>query len=138
MTPSVALQAAIISLLSSDPALSEITSGEISQNVPEGFKPPYISLGPSSFVPQSPDGLRIREETLQVDCWTDCGGNLSDVKMMADHVSRVLDGASLDLSDPFAASEVQVVLVRCFPGEGMRYEHGVIQVAATVEDLSIV
>lgn len=134
MSASAALQLAVINTLKGNAALSEITGGEISQNAPGGFSPPYVTLGPSSFHSENADGLTAREETLQVDCWSQRGGSLAETKRMVDLAYGALHEADLDLAEPFAASGVQVVLARSFLDADQVTGHGVLQVAAFVED----
>lgn len=134
MTASEALQLAVIEALKANAELAALTGGEISQNAPDGFSVPYITLGPSSYTPESADDLEGQEETLQVDCWSKQGGSLAQVKRMVGLVSKALHGADLVIADPFAVSEVSVVLAQSFLNPDQETGRGVIQVTAYVED----
>jgi hypothetical protein len=134
MSASEALQLAVINVLKGNAALSEITGGEISQNAPDSFSKPYVTLGPSSFQSENADGLTAREETLQVDCWSEQGGNLAETKRMVDLVYATLHEADLALAEPYAASGAQVVLARSFLDPNQVTGHGVLQVSVYLED----
>lgn len=134
MSASEALQLAVINALKGNAALSEITGGDISQNAPVGFSSPYVTLGPSSFTPESADDLEGQEETLQVDCWSKQGGSLAQTKRMVGLITKALHGADLEIAEPFAVSEVNVVLAQSFLDRDQETGHGVIQVTAYVED----
>ena len=66
-----AFQLAVISALQANPELNALTGGEISQNALLDYAYPYISLGPSSFIPDNADCIIGREETIQ-RCITCC------------------------------------------------------------------
>jgi len=134
MSASEALQLAVINALKGNAALSEITGGDISQNAHGGFASPYVTLGPSSFAPESADDLEGQEETLQIDCWSKQGGSLAETKRMVGLVTKALHGADLEIAEPYAVSEVSVVLAQSFLDSDKKTGHGVIQVTAYVED----
>lgn len=133
MSMSNAFQLAVISALQANPELNALTGGEISQNALLEYAYPYISLGPSSFIPDNSDCITGREETIQVDCWDEDGGSLARAKQMVDLAYATLHEADLTLADPYAASDVNVVLTRCFLGPDNTTARGILQVTAALE-----
>lgn len=134
MSLSAALQSAVIDALKAHAELSALTDGEISGNELASFKYPYVTLGPSSFLPDDADGISGRVETIQVDCWSRIGGSLTEARKMLDMAHSALHNVSLALPDPYAAVDGQTVLARAFRDPDGKTAHGLLQISYELED----
>ncbi len=134
MSLSTALQKAVIDALQAHSELAALTDGEISENAVSSFDYPYVTLGPSSFVPDDADCISGRIETVQVDCWSRIGGSLTEARKMLDMAYAALHEVTLVLPDPYAAVDGEAVLARAFSEPDRKTAHGVLQVSFSLED----
>lgn len=133
MSVSVALQDLIISTLKADPKVSALVGDRIYDGPPKDAEFPYISMGPDSFSTEDADCIDMREQTVQIDCWTRKNGRKWPCKQLVDAVVssvRHLDG---DLSQG-ALVEVRVDLARIIDDPDGITAHGIVQVTAIIED----
>lgn len=134
MSPSVDLQTVIYQALIHNPAVARIVVGRVFDNVPSAAPEyPYISFGPSDFEPSRPDGIMMRTETFQIDCWTNDNGKKRPARELADAVYRALH----DQEPPMADSglvRLRVVMVRILDDPSGKIAHGVVTVEATIEE----
>ena len=137
-SPSLDLQTAVFNRLISDEAVSAIVGPRVYDNVPSRPMPadlfPYISFGPSYYNTADSECIRAREETLQVDCWTDDHGKKRPCRILTDAVKRALHGYSVELDGVNALVEMEVALVRVMEDPSETIVHGVVQVIAMIEE----
>ena len=138
MSVSVGLQDVILARLKGSAAVSTIVGDRIFDAVPTDAVPPYVSLGPTDFRLDDADCAPGREETVQIDCWSQDNARLWPCKALVDAVVRALvnEGNDADeISDGFVL-EFRLELARVFLDADAKTAHGVVQVTAIVEETS--
>lgn len=133
-SPSLDLQTAIFQRLTTDAAVTAIVGDRIYDNAPAAGAFPYISFGPSYYSPADSEGIRARDETLQIDCWTDDHGKKRPCKILADAVKRSLHGYEVEFAGVNGLVEMEVTLVRVMDDPSESIVHGVVQVTAMIEE----
>lgn len=133
-SPSLDLQTAVYERLIADDDVSAIVGDRCFDNVPENPTFPYISFGPSYYSPADADDLRTRDETLQVDCWTDDHGKKRPCRVLTDAVKKALHGYVVEFEGVNALVEMEVALVRVMDDPSESIVHGVVQIVAMIEE----
>lgn len=141
MAPDLELITAIIAALKADATVSGYVGTKVFDRVPEkqngepSVATPYISMGPTSSVPDDFDCRDGEEITVQIDIWASGAGEAytsTQCRKITDAVKRRLHDADLTLTEN-ALVTLQTELVRVFRDpDGVTY-HGVVQMTATVE-----
>lgn len=96
---------------------------------------PYISLGPSTTIPDDADCIPAEEITVQLDIWSSGSGaahSSVECRKICDAVKRALHGADLVLSGN-ALVTLQHELTRIMDDPNPAINHGAVQFTATVE-----
>lgn len=138
MSVSVGLQDVILASLKGNAAVSAIVGDRVFDGVPTGAALPYVSLGPSDFRLDDADCVPGREETVQIDCWSEDNARLWPCKALVDAVVRALvnnDPDAHELTGGFVL-EFRLELARTFLDSDGKTAHGVAQVTAIVEEAS--
>ena len=125
------LQIAVLNALKADPAVSAAVDGRISDGLPVDY--PCITFGPSDFVPVDLDGIDLREQSLQIDCWVRAGQKLWPTAVLADKVKAALHLAELALEDN-ALIILTVESVRTFRDPDGLTGHGIVTLSAEIEE----
>jgi hypothetical protein len=133
MSSSRAFQMAVAARLKAHAGVSAAVGAKVYDTPPAVAAYPYISFGPSSAVPDDEEGIRAREETLQVDVWTRDNGLLHPCRAITDAVYDALHEVTLDLDMPYANVETNVTLLQVFQDPDGITGHGVVQVTGMVE-----
>jgi hypothetical protein len=133
MSASLELHDVVVARLKAAAGVTAIVGNRVYDNVPRLATMPYVSIGPSYFTPEDPDGLTLREETLQVDCWSRIDGRRSEIKNLTDAVKAALHRHSADMG-VHALVSMDVVLVRVIDDPDGITRHGVVQVVAQIEE----
>lgn len=132
MTVSTELQKAVIARLRTHPGVSALVGARIYDRPPDEPVPPYITLGPSDFTVSRPDELSLREETLQIDIWSEDDGNQTEAKDITDQVVEAFEGYSADMGT-HALVDVSVFQVRVLRAPDNVTVHGVVQIECQIE-----
>ena len=133
MSPSVDLQTIIYQTLLADPGVSAIVADRVFDNVPAEVDYPYISFGPSDYLPNDADCILGRIESFQVDCWTDESGKKRPARLLSDAIKRALHENEPDL-EGHALVRMRVTGVRILDDPSKIIAHGVVTVEATIEE----
>ena len=94
---------------------------------------PYISFGPSDLVPDDADLITGREETVQIDIWSQQHGALIEARQIVDAVKGALHKAPPALED-HALVGLEVILARVMLDRDGVTAHGIVQLTAFVEE----
>lgn len=141
MDASYELISAAIAKLRATPAVTNYVSTRIydrvpgSQNGSENVPFPYISLGPSSSVPDDYECVDGEEITFQFDVWSSgCGEAFSTVecRKISGAIKRALHNAELTLSTN-ALVTLRHTLTRVMADPDPTISHAAVQFTAVVE-----
>lgn len=136
MDASVELIRAAVDVLRADATISGYVAGRIFDRVPEsGVVSPYISLGPSTAIPDDFDCMDGEEITIQFDVWSwgsDEAYGSMEARKLSGAVKKALHDAELTLADN-ALVTLQHEITRITRDPDGITNHGVIQFTATVE-----
>lgn len=132
MSVSVGLQDFILAKLKGDAGVSALVGSRIYDGPPATPEFPYISLGASDFTPDDADCIDMREETIQIDCWSRANGRKWPCKQIVDAVVGALRHLDGDLAEgALVDSEIRIARVINDP-DGIT-AHGIVQLAAVIE-----
>lgn len=133
MSASVALQTAIYEALVADVGVSAIVQGRIFDRMPSDGDYPCVTFGPSQSIQVDLNCIDAREESIQLDCWSQDQGRLRPVKELTDAVKHALHTATLDLG-VHALARLSLEQMRVFPDPDRVTGHGIIIFEAEIED----
>lgn len=136
MSASVSLQDILIALLKGSDDVKDIVGARIFDGVPSTATFPYVSLGASEYVPADTDCIAGRQETVQIDCWSQDKGRVWPCKALVDAVKAALHDADVDdnaLASGAVAS-LSVERTRVFIEPDNKTAHGLVQVTAVIEE----
>ncbi|MEA3534280.1 DUF3168 domain-containing protein [Rhizobium sp. CC-YZS058] len=137
MSASVGLQDIILARLRGSDAVAALVGQKIYDGVPTTAAYPYVSLGATDLRLDDADCVSGREETVQIDCWSQDNARLWPCKALVDSVVRALvkEGGDADeIPDGFVL-EFRLELARVFLDADAKTAHGVVQVTAIVEEI---
>lgn len=141
MDASYELVLAAINKLRATAAVSNLVGNRIYDRVPQrqdgtpNVAPPYISLGPTTVIPDDADCSTAEEITFQIDAWSWGAGEAFgsvQVRKIADAVKRALHRADIELSTN-ALVTIEHALTRILRDPDGITNHAAIQFTATVE-----
>ncbi|MET3899673.1 hypothetical protein ABIB57_003635 [Devosia sp. UYZn731] len=141
MDASLELLTAAIVLLKADAAVAALVADRIYDRVPERQEGgpavpfPYISVGPSTSVPDDFDCVDGEEITVQFDIWTN-GPDEAYGSTQCRKISGAVKKALHDVDLPLAVNalvSLQCEMVRIIDDPNPAISHGVVQFTATVE-----
>ncbi|WP_273785607.1 DUF3168 domain-containing protein [Brucella intermedia] len=132
MSVSVALQDLIIATLKASPAVMALVADRIWDEPPANPEFPYISMGPDSFSTADADCIDMREQTVQIDCWTRANGRKWPCKQIVDAVVGALRHLDGDLSDG-ALVDSEIRIARVLDDQDGITAHGVVQLIVIIE-----
>lgn len=141
MDASLELINAALSHLRATSAVTDFVETRIFDRVPESqdgtpnVQFPYISLGPSSSVPDDFDCMDGEEITIQFDVWTSGSGDAygtAQCRKISGAVKRALHGVDLTLTiNALVTMELETLRIIDDPNPAI--SHGVVTFTATVE-----
>lgn len=142
MDASLDLLRAMMARLKADAAVAAFVGARIFDRPPDrpgDRRPdsdyPYLSLGPSTSIPDDFDCRYGEELGIQFDVWTSGAGEAfgsAQCRKISDAVKRSLHDAEIDLTDNALVSlQWQTTLILDDPDPALN--HGVVRFAATVE-----
>lgn len=134
MSASGELQVLIFNRLVADAAVHAIVADRIYDGRPKSGSYPCITFGPSDYVPDNLECLTSREETVQIDCWSDDQSRLNPCKKLADAVKASLHDFEGQLATHFLV-EMKVEAVRVFLDQDGIKAHGVVTVTASIDEV---
>lgn len=141
MDASYDLIKAIFTRLKADAAVTALVDQKVYDQVPQRTEKadslsfPYVSLGPTSMVPDDFDCLDGEEITIQLDVWSLGSGEAHstvECRKICDAIKRSLHEAEFDL-EANALVCINHELTRILVEQDPPIKHGVIQFTATVE-----
>lgn len=132
MSVSVSLANFVIAALKADPIVASLVGSRIWDHPPANRDFPYISLGPDDFRVEDADCIPMREQTLQIDCWSRENGKKWPCKEIVDAVVSVLRDIDGDLADG-ALVETRIDLARVIDDPDRITAHGIVQFTAIIE-----
>lgn len=132
MSVSVSLANFVIAALKADPIVASLVGSRIWDHPPANRDFPYISLGPDDFRVEDADCIPMREQTLQIDCWSRENGKKWPCKEIVDAVVNVLRDIDGDLTDG-ALVESRIDLARVIDDPDGITAHGIVQFTAIIE-----
>lgn len=97
-SPTLELQAAIVTRLKTDPVVTAIVAGRVYDSVPANPVFPYISLGVADLVSDDVDCIDGFEISIQIDAWSRAVG-FPEVRRIADAIRRALHTGEIALAD---------------------------------------
>lgn len=141
MTASLSLQTLIYETLRDDLAVKALVVGRVYDRVPAPngvIAPstyPYISFGPSDYVPDDADCIVGGTHTMQIDAWSRAVG-YPECKNICDAVKRALHKRPLNFgaASPDAVVDINVESVRTIRDSDGITSHGIITISAMVEE----
>ncbi|KAB2764786.1 DUF3168 domain-containing protein [Brucella anthropi] len=132
MSVSVALQDFILAKLLADSTVASLVANRIWDGPQPNPEFPYISIGASEFTPDDADCIDMREETIQIDCWSREQGRKWPCRQIVDAVVNALRHADGDLSNG-ALVETRINLARVIDDPDGIMAHGIVQFTAIIE-----
>lgn len=141
MDASYELILAAVTALRADTAVTALVAGRIYDRVPENQDGtpnvpfPYISIGPSSSIPDDFDCLDGEEITIQFDVWSSGPGEAFgsvECRKICGAVKRALHDVALPLTANALVS-IQHEMTRVIDDPNPAINHGVVQFTAQVE-----
>ena len=133
MSVSVELQNFIVATLRGDVSVGDICGDRVYDNIPSNEVFPYISFGPSDFISDDADCIDGRQETVQLDIWSQKQGSLVEAKNLTDAVKSALHDAEGDLGVN-ALVGLRVPSARVVRDPDGKTARGIISVEALVEE----
>lgn len=133
MSISVSLANFIVAKLKADPVVASFVGDRIWDEAPADREFPNITLGPTDFTVEDADCIDMREETLQLDIWTNANGRKWPCKQIVDAVVNVLRHAEGDLADG-ALVDMRITIARVLDDPDGTLAHGVVQATAIIEE----
>ncbi|WP_347311368.1 DUF3168 domain-containing protein [Defluviimonas sp. SAOS-178_SWC] len=133
MSESNALQAMIVARLKADAGVSAIIGQKVYDRPPATVAAPYVSIGPSDYVPDDAECVDGRVETMQIDCWSEAQDGKREAKAIADAAKKALHRYAGSI-DPGALVSIEVVQVRVLDDPDGITTHGIVIVEAIVEE----
>jgi hypothetical protein len=134
MSAQTELQKLLYDTLRATPAIMLLVGGVYDRvpSTPYGTTNAYISFGPSDVVDDSADCIWSGSHSFQLDVWSKAVGQV-EAKTIVDLIYRTLHEAELVLSEN-ALAEIRVDFRRVFPDSDPLITHGVVSVAASIEE----
>lgn len=133
MSTSNALQKLIFDLLVSNGHVGALVGDKIYDRPGAGISAPYITFGPSDYVPDDHECIDGRIETIQLDIWSEAQDGKREGKAIVDAVRACLHDAVGNL-EVGALVTMRVALASIFDDPDGRTTHGVIQIEAVIEE----
>jgi len=134
MSASKAFQKAIVAALKADASVGAVVGDRIYDNPPAEAVFPYISIGPSDFVPFDAQDMVAREETVQIDIWSRDHGKKAECKAIVDAAFAALHRTIPVIDDPYALTFIYVTPSRVQDDPDGVTAHGFLTVAGHIED----
>lgn len=136
MSVSVSLQALIRARLVAEPAVTALVGQRVFDAPKNKVQYPYISFGPSDYVPDDYDCINGRIETQQIDVWSTALDGKAEAKRIVDAVKAALHDAASE-PDVGALVSMRVTLARVMDDPQPGVFHGILTIEANMEDVGI-
>lgn len=134
MSVSVALQVLIRARLLAVSAVTDLVGVRIYDAPREPVAFPYVTFGPSDFVPDDYDCIDGRIETQQLDVWSNALDGKAEAKRIVDAMKAALHDFSAEPSSGALVS-MRVTLARVMDDPQPGIFHGMVMIEATMEDV---
>jgi hypothetical protein len=128
-----ALQVFLYERLVADVAVGALVGDRIYDRPAATASVPYITFGPSDYVPDDDECIDGRIETVQLDVWSEAQDGKRECKAIVDAVKSCLHDAVGDL-EAGALVTMRITLIRVFDDPDGRTTHGVVQIEAVIEE----
>ena len=132
MSVSASIQTLIVQTLKGNAAVKGLVGDRVYDHRPALSAFPAISIGPSDAVIEDADCVRMRTETVQVDCWTRNDGATRAARELADEAVAALHLVSGELSDGQEVT-MRVLTVRALRDPDGVTGHGVVTLEIETE-----
>lgn len=132
MSVSVALQDFIIAQLLAAPDVTALVGTRIWDRPPVNPEFPYIALGATDFTLDDADCIDMREETVQIDCWSRDNGKKWPCKQIVDAIVKALRHPEGDLTTG-ALVDGSIDIARLLDDPDGISVHGIVQFTALIE-----
>lgn len=123
----------IVTQLKADAAVTAICGQKVYDKPAATVSAPYISIGPSDYVPDDADLIDGRIESVQIDCWSEAQDGKREIKALADAVKKALHRFAGTI-DPGALVSIEVTQVRVLDDPDGITLHGIVTVEAMIEE----
>lgn len=133
MSASAELQRIIWERLTTDPTITTLVGDRVYDGPQSGAAHPYISFGNADVVEDDADCIVGRDETFQIDVWSELHNRKIEAKRINDAVRTSLHNYTADMGD-YALHSMRVVLSQIMPDPDGISTHGVVQVTALIEN----
>lgn len=137
MGPGEALLRLIVARLKADAGVAALVGARVVDKPDPALALPYISIGPSDWVEDDAECIASRIEALQVDTWSEEGGQ-RESRAMVDAVTRAIRALGADptaVLEAHALGGIRVVRARIFRDPDGVTHHGVVTVEAHLEEV---
>lgn len=136
MSVSVALQTLIRARLVAVSAVTDLVAQRVFDAPKNPVQYPYISFGPSDYVPDDYDCIDGRIEVQQIDVWSDALDGKAEAKRICDAVKAALHDYEAEPSVGALVS-LRVTLVRVMDDPQPGLFHGIVTLEAVMEEVGI-
>lgn len=130
--PQAALQTALVAVLTADPGVRALVGGRVYDDVPEGARRPYITLGDIQTAYVGTDCTDEADSTVELLLWSQAVGR-AEVRRMVDAVRTALLAAGLDLSPDHRVVDLTVETARTAPDPDGRTARGAVTLRVQTE-----
>lgn len=134
MSVSVALQVLIRARLMAVSAVTDLVGGRVYDAPREAVAFPYVTFGPSDYVPDDYDCIDGRIETQQLDVWSNALDGKAEAKRVVDAIKAALHDYDAEPSTGALVS-MRVTMARVMNDPQPGIFHGVVMIEASMEDV---
>lgn len=133
MTQSASLQAVVRARLLAVSAVTALVGQRVYDRPVKGVAFPYVTFGPSDYVPGDHACLRTQVETMQIDVWSNATDGKAQCKQIVNAISVALHRHSDAAVAGLAIAGMRVVQVRVMDDPDPRITHGVVTLETVLE-----
>lgn len=94
---------------------------------------PYVTFGPSDYLPGDHAKLRTQTETLQIDVWSNAQDGKAECKRIVNAISATLHRYGGEEISQIGVAGMRVAMVRVMDDPDPRITHGVITLETVLE-----
>lgn len=141
MTASLSLQTLLYETLRDDAAVRALVNGRVYDKVPRATDGtvtatyPYISFGPTDYVPDDADCIVGGTHVVQLDAWSRAVG-FPECRNICDAIKKALHRRDMNfaIASPDAVVDINVETVRVMRDTDGLTSHGIIIVSVMIEE----
>lgn len=129
------VQAAIVAALKAYAPLTSIVGSRVYDNVPNGAQKPYVSIGPTQFLPASGECIDGGDVVIQLDGWSEGPTSVEAKQIGAAIIARLRNFAEA-LEDGARLVDFQIEQARYLREPDGVTQHAVVIVRAAAEPVA--